>query len=40
MIPEFFVRGEKDDRLTCVWKHSFVYASENRKITADKEEFT
>ena len=40
MIPEFFVRGEKDDRLTCVWKHSFVYASENREITADKEEFT
>ncbi len=40
MIPEFFVCGEKDDRLTCVWKHGFVCASENRKITADKEEFT
>ncbi len=40
MIPDFLSAGEKNVRLICVWKHSFVYAAENRKITADKEEFT
>ena len=40
MIPDFLSVGEKNDRLICVWKQSFVSAAENRKITAGKEEFT